>query len=285
MQISVIIPTYNRSNFLKRAIDSVLSQNYPASEIIVVDDGSTDDTLSFLNEYESRIRPIFLDTNSGVSHARNLGIAEARYTYIAFLDSDDYWLPEKLQRQTDFHHDNPQYKISYTDESWLYNGRHKKKKSHHTKPSGNIFVPSLSHTLIGPSSVLIHRSVFDEVGVFDETLPVCEDYDLWLRITQHYSVGLIDEELIIKTAGHEGQLSFTYPIMDQYRIQAMEKQLASSHPYRYELLNVLLEKCRIVMEGAKKRNQLQTYAYFLKKYEQYVKLIQLENPRPKNESN
>lgn len=284
MQISVVIPTYNRAGFLKQTIDSVLAQSYPAKEIIVVDDGSTDETLSFLENYGNQIRVISLRENRGVSYARNRGITAAKSEYIAFLDSDDHWFPEKLEKQVVFHQNNPRYKLSYTDESWQYNGKKKKKKAHHRKPSGDIFIPSLSRTLIGPSSVIIHQSVFEHVGVFDENLPVCEDYDLWLRITRYYPVGLVDEELIVKIAGHGDQLSFNSPMMDQFRIQSMEKQLDITPPKRDILIKTLIEKCRIIMEGAEKRGQSQTYTLFLKKYEQYVKLTQSLTQESGNES-
>ncbi len=198
--ISVVIPTYNRGWILKEAVDSVLAQEYPAYEVIVVDDGSTDDTAAILAGYGNRIT-ILRQENRGVSAARNRGVRKAGGNLLAFLDSDDLWLPGKLETQADFFQTHPEALICQTEETWVRNGRRVNPKTRHKKPSGNIFEPSLELCLVSPSAVMLRRELFEEMGGFDERLPACEDYDIWLRIGCQYPVHLIDTPLIIKRGG------------------------------------------------------------------------------------
>ena len=188
--VSVIIPTYNRGWIIKEAIDSVMVQDYRDFELIIVDDGSTDNTPDILNSYRGDIK-VFRQENQGVSAARNRGLAAASGRFIAFLDSDDLWLPRKLRRQVDFFSSNPDACICQTEEIWIRNNMRVNPKKRHKKPRGMIFEPSLALCLVSPSAVMIRRSLFEEVGGFDETLPACEDYDLWLRISCRYPVYLI----------------------------------------------------------------------------------------------
>ncbi len=192
--ISVIIPTYNRCWILKEAIDSVLSQKFTDFEIIVVDDGSNDGTAALLSAYGDQITIIHQE-NRGVSAARNAGILIAKGRYIAFLDSDDMWLPEKLSCQVDFFQSHAQAVICQTDEIWIRNNVRVNPKNRHKKPSGMIFEPSLQLCLVSPSAVMIKKSLFDEIGLFNEAFPACEDYDLWLRIALYYPIYLIDRQL------------------------------------------------------------------------------------------
>ena len=216
--VSVIIPTYNRGWILKDAIDSVLAQNYPGYELIVVDDGSIDNTRAILDSYGRDII-VLQQPNQGVSAARNRGISESRADLIAFLDSDDLWLPQKLTRQLAFFRSQPDAFICQTEETWVRNGVRVNPKKRHAKLSGRIFEPSLALCLVSPSAVMIRKTLFDSVGLFDEDLPACEDYDLWLRVSCRYPVFLIDEPLLIKRGGHADQLSKAAGL-DKYRIQA-----------------------------------------------------------------
>ena len=272
MSVTVVIPTYNRAGQVVSAVDSVLNQSVPVQELIVVDDGSDDDTVGLLAAYGDRVK-VLQQENRGVSSARNLGIEAAQGEWLALLDSDDQWLPEKLARQLTYHDANPEILVSQTDEKWVRNGRHvNKAKRFRQKEEGWIFAPSLAMCCVSPSAVLIHRSVFDEVGLFDEALPACEDYDLWLRIGRRYPVGLVDEPLIVKTGGHEDQLSCRYWGMDRFRIQAMEKHL-DEHPWRDAVLAELVKKCGVVALGAQKRGKEELYNEYEKKRRLYQQML------------
>ncbi len=255
--ISVIIPTYNRGWIIKEAIDSVLAQEYINYELIVVDDGSTDDTHDILNSYQKNFL-VLRQNNKGVSAARNRGFAAASGRFIAFLDSDDIWLPQKLSQQVDFFQSNPDALICQTEEIWIRNNVRVNPKKRHKKPSGMIFEPSLSLCLVSPSAVMIKKNLFEEVGLFDETLPACEDYDLWLRVSCRHPVHLIDTPLIIKRGGHDDQLSAS-PGLDKFRIKAIKKviesDLLSAAQYQ-TAVETLKEKCDIYASGCRKRGRI-----------------------------
>ncbi|MGB5881995.1 MAG: glycosyltransferase, partial [Thermoanaerobaculia bacterium] len=195
--VSVVIPTYNRADLVLRSVRSVLAQTRPAEQIIVVDDGSTDDTGPLVRTQFGAV-DYLAQENRGVSAARNRGIEVATGEWIALLDSDDEWLPEKLERQMACLDQEPDYRICHTDEIWVRSGRRVNPRRKHAKQGGWIFKDCLPLCAISPSSVLIHRSVFDEVGLFDETLPACEDYDLWLRICSRWPVLFLPERLVVK---------------------------------------------------------------------------------------
>ena len=254
--VSVIIPTYNRAWALKEAIDSVLAQDFKDFELIVVDDGSTDNTGEMLDSYDQDLI-VIRQTNRGVSAARNRGIAEAAGRLIAFLDSDDLWLPGKLSRQVDFFNSNPDAVINQTEEIWIRNGVRVNPKNRHHKFSGMIFEQSLALCLVSPSAVMMRRSLLDAVGLFDEDLPACEDYDLWLRISWRYPVHLIETPLIIKRGGHADQLSKA-PGLDKFRIKALKKVIESGQleqdSYR-AAVRTLQEKCTIFAGGCRKRGK------------------------------
>jgi len=254
MNISVIIPTYNRSEFIEQTINSVLNQTKMPNEIIIVDDGSTDNTYEIIAKLID-IYPCIKyikQTNSGVSNARNTGIINSINNWLCFLDSDDIWNENKIEEQINFHTNNPTVLFSHSDEVWKFNTKIIKKKKHQLKPSGDCFLENINNTLIGASTIMIHKSIFEKVGLFDENLIACEDFDMWLRILYHYELGYIDEELIIKVAGHSNQLSFITPMMDKYRIIALEKHIKSK--YKKEVINLIKIKCNILIKGAVKYN-------------------------------
>jgi glycosyltransferase involved in cell wall biosynthesis len=255
MQISVIIPTYNRASFVEKALQSVLQQTHPPLEIIVVDDGSTDHTENILNPYLKNISYI-KQQNRGVSAARNLGIKQANEQWIAFLDSDDLWKPKKLQKQIQAIEKKDDYKICYTNEEWRRNGQWKNQKKIHQKYSGWIYEKCLPLCILSPSSVIIHKSVFSEVGLFDENMPACEDYDLWLRITLKYPALFVDEKLIVKQAGDWEQLSKNHSL-DKYRIIALRKVLCATEldtAQTEKTVAALKSKCFIYRVGCLKHN-------------------------------
>jgi glycosyltransferase involved in cell wall biosynthesis len=257
IMVSVIIPTFNRSDLVKEAVVSVLAQEDVEPEVVVVDDGSSDVTPSILESFGSAIRAI-LQPHGGVSSARNTGIRAAVGEWLAFLDSDDLWLPRKLDVQLDFLKKYPEFKICQTEEIWVRNGRKLNPKKYHQKPQGYCFPRLLERCLISPSAVIIHREVFEVVGLFDESLPACEDYDLWLRIGCRYPIGFIDEPLTIKRGGHADQLSSAIPALDRYRIQALAKLLAEktlSPSQQESVLQAMEQKCRIFSDGCRKRGR------------------------------
>lgn len=251
--VSVIIPTYNRWHVLQRAVDSVLAQTIAANEIIVVDDGSTDNTGKLLHKtYGSHIKYLY-QPNAGVSAARNTGIQTACSNWIALLDSDDEWLPEKLQRQLKAITSVQNCVLNHTDEIWVRNGVRVNPMKKHRKSGGNIFAQCLPLCAISPSSVLIKKELFDTVGMFDESLPACEDYDLWLRICSTHEVQYLDDKLLIKYGGHEDQLSKQYWGMDRFRIKTLEKLLLETdlNDEQKKLATEMLQrKTHILYKGA-----------------------------------
>jgi glycosyltransferase involved in cell wall biosynthesis len=256
---SVIIPTYNRYDTVKNSIDSVLNQTYKDFELIVIDDGSTDSTSSLREIYADSIVYI-KQINSGVSSARNTGIEKSNSPYICFLDSDDIWLPDKLQEQYRFIKVKPHVKIHQTEEIWIRNGRRVNSMNKHEKKSGMIFLKSLNMCMITPSSVVLSRDLFEKYGLFDEMLPVCEDYDMWLRITCCEKIGLIKKKLIKKFGGHESQLSRKYWGMDRFRVYSIIKLLKSEvlknkSSYHIKAKETAVSKCEILRNGALKRNK------------------------------
>ena len=262
-QVSVIIPTYNRAAWICDAVDSVLAQDFRPFEIIVVDDGSTDDTAERLKGYGSRIITL-AQPNRGVSAARNAGIHGSRGEFIAFLDSDDLWEKKKLSSQMVFFRNNPDALICQTGEIWIRNGKRVNPMNKHKKLSGMIFEPSLRLCLVSPSAVMIKRTLLDQVGLFDETLPACEDYDLWLRIALRHPVYTTESSHVIKRGGHDDQLSRA-PGLDQFRIRSIVNILRSGclNPEQHkEAFCVLREKCLIYAEGCRKRNRIDEADYY-----------------------
>jgi glycosyltransferase involved in cell wall biosynthesis len=259
--VSVIITTYNRRDFLAEALQSVFDQDYGDKEILIIDDGSTDGT----NEIVPHRAVTYLwKENEGISSARNAGIERARGDYLAFLDSDDLWKKKKLSTQVKAM-EIVGASISYTDEIWMKYGRRMNQGKRHRKYAGNIYEQCLPLCIISPSSVMMKKAVFEDVGLFDETLPVCEDYDMWLRVCSRYPVLFIPEALIVKRGGHADQLSSSYEVMDRYRIQAMTKALRScslTEPQRQGTLSELRKKCNVVARGAEKRGRYEEARHY-----------------------
>ncbi len=262
--VSVIIPTFNRGYCLAETVRSVLKQRFMDFELIVVDDGSTDETLQVLENFPS-VQVIHLPGNRGVSFARNRGIEEARGTLICFLDSDDLWEKSKLEAQVTWMQEHPDCKVLHTDEVWIRNGVRVNPMNKHQKFSGDIFRKCLPLCIVSPSSVMLRKSVLDEIGGFDESMPVCEDYDLWLRIAVHYPFHFLENKLMIKRGGHEDQLSRKYWGMDRWRVYALEKLLKGGDldsEQRGWVIAMLIEKCSILIQGFKKRGKMEDAAVY-----------------------
>jgi glycosyltransferase involved in cell wall biosynthesis len=261
--VSVIIPTYNRGWIVRDAVDSVLGQTYADFEPIVVDDGSTDRTPQILDAYGDRLR-VIRQANQGVSAARNRGIGESSGPLIALLDSDDIWLPKKLSVQVDFFKKNPAALICQTEEIWIRNGLRVNPGKRHRKPSGMIFERSLELCLVSPSAVMVRRELFEKVGLFDESLPACEDYDLWLRVGCRFPVHLIDKPLTIKRGGHEDQLS-RQSSLDRHRIRSLVKLIGAGGltlTQQNAAVIALRKKCAVYANGCLKRGRLEEALHY-----------------------
>ncbi|MGQ4807401.1 hypothetical protein NKDENANG_00749 [Candidatus Entotheonellaceae bacterium PAL068K] len=269
-RVSVIIPTFNRATWVGEAIESVLTQDYLDIELIVVDDGSSDHSGEVVRRFGSTLTSI-RQAHAGVSAARNRGVAASHGELIAFLDSDDLWLPGKVTAQVGLFQEQPQTQACYTDERWIRKGVRVNPRKIHQKHAGWLFLQSLPLCLISPSSIMLRRALWDRLGGFDESLPACEDYDLWLRLTVTTPVALLPERLIVKRGGHADQLSRSVPILDQYRITGLEKILTArlTEVQRRAVLEHVVRKCQIVAQGARKRHNEARWAIYDTKARRY----------------
>ena len=274
-KISVVIPTLNRINTLQRALDSVINQTYKPAEIIVVDNGSSDGTLKFLREQYPKITTL-TENKIGVSSARNKGIKKSINQWIALLDSDDAWHPRKLEIQTSMLDSAlKEYNLIHTDEIWFRNNKHINQMKKHKKQGGYIFERCLSLCCISPSSVLFKKNILDKVGLFDESLPVCEDYDMWLKICSSEEVLFAQDKLTYKYGGHKDQLSKSYWGMDRFRIKSIEniiKNFDLTYNQKKQAKKELIKKLKIIINGAFKRNNLSIVNEFSTKLEYWDKV-------------
>jgi glycosyltransferase involved in cell wall biosynthesis len=270
--VSVIIPVYNRRSLLERAVASVLGQRFRDFECIVVDDGSDDGCETLVCLGEPPVRCIRLPRNRGVSAARNAGVRAAGAPWIAFLDSDDEWLPEKLSHRVAWARRNPEYRILQTREAWIRNGVRVNAPATHEKSGGDLFAASLERCMITPSSVMMRADLFNEAGGFDESLPACEDYDLWLRITAHHPVGLVDEVLLRRYGGHGDQLSATVPMLDRFRIESLRRLLEKGalHAVQADMVRAQIRRrAEICANGCLKRGNGERHEYYRTIVRQY----------------
>lgn len=268
---AVIIPTFNRRTLLARALDSVYAQTCLPDEVCVVDDGSTDDTAEFVQRCYPQANYVY-QPNSGVSASRNHGVRATSADWLAFLDSDDEWLPEKLQLQMAALMHSPQHRLVHSDEIWMRNNVRVNPGDRYLKHGGDIFLQCLEQCAMAPSSVVIQRSLFEELGGFDESFPACEDYDLWLKICSRYPVLYLNAPLLVRYGGHADQLSASYWGMDRFRVQALANLLSSFDldDTKYAAARaVLAAKCQILRQGALKRNKqamVEEYSNLMQKY-------------------
>jgi glycosyltransferase involved in cell wall biosynthesis len=275
MLVSVIIPTYNRKKFVLEAMDSVLAQTFQDFEIIVVDDGSDPEHRALNTEHPSTSLgasrtlgekfKYYFRPHRGAAAARNFGVSVSSGKYLAFLDSDDLWDKKKLEKQIDCLQKNPEYKICCTNEKWMRRGEHLNQLKKHQKYHGWIFEKCLPLCIISASSILMEREIFQSLGGFDESLPVCEDYDLWLRMSLRYPIAYLDEKLIIKRGGHPDQLSGKYWGMDRFRIRALEKLLRMKLDARQKklVLRELENKYNILLLGSWKRRKYFRWLFYM----------------------
>ena len=255
--VSIILPTYNRADFISKALDSVLAQTYENWECVIVDDGSTDHTDEVLAAYGDTRFICLRQDNQGVSGARNSGVGASRGEVIALLDSDDEWLPGKLATQLAYMRENDFY-ISQTEEIWIRGGKRVNQPARYAKPEGWFFDQSLEMCLISPSCAMFTREVWETIGPFDVAMPSCEDYDMWLRACLHYPVGLVREKLTVKHGGRQDQLSVSVPCADLHRIRALIKLLQSRKLDENQsdmAIESLRRKVEIYMQGCEKRGK------------------------------
>ena len=243
---------------MARALQSIVDQTSAVDEIIVVDDGSNDGSSKFIEHQFPQVN-LIQQSNQGVSAARNRGIEVARYDWIALLDSDDSWHSHKIATIRDGHRKHPQFVLYHSDEIWIRNGKRVNPMNKHRKSGGWVFEQCLPLCVISPSAAVIQKSVLQSLGMFDEKLPACEDYDLWLRLCHLYPIHYLDQALVTKFGGHEDQLSKRYGAMDQFRIRALNR-LLQHETLTLENYNsarkMLLSKLEILLNGAiKHRNQ------------------------------
>ena len=272
IKVSVIIPTLNRRELIKRAIDSVLYQTHPIYEIIVVDNGSTDSTVAMLCENYPSVK-VLEENKRGVSYARNTGIRSSKGDWIALLDSDDAWSAQKTKRQLDLYTSiGKDYRLIHTSEIWYKNGKLLNQKKQHKKSGGDVFQECVRLCCISPSSSLIRRDLFSDIGYFDEELPACEDYDFWLRLSSREEVLFVNEPLTIKYGGHINQLSKKYWGMDRFRVTALEKIIKqgklTEHQFNIAFQSLLL-RLNIIYEGARKRKNTEIEKMYLSKLQNW----------------
>jgi len=265
--VSVIIPTYNRRDFLRKAVDSVIAQTYPYFELIIIDDGSDDNTIELIQNYNHDIVYI-RQQNKGPAAARNRGVEAAGHDLIAFLDSDDWFAENKLAKQVKAMQAEPGYLISHTQETWYRDGLLLNQKTKHSKKSGDIFEQSLMLCAVSMSTVMIHKEIFERYGLFDEEFPCCEDYEFWLRVSSGQKFLLVDEPLTFKDGGRDDQVSAVYRVgMDKFRIRAITKLLETgvlSGDKKEAAVKELERKCRIYGRGCIKHGRTEEGDYFLK---------------------
>jgi glycosyltransferase involved in cell wall biosynthesis len=260
-KISVIIPTYNRLPVLSRALESVYAQTYLPFEIIIIDDGSDDKTFQYIEGLQKNSKiPLFYHyvDRRGVSYCRNQGVKQSKGNWIAFLDSDDEWLPNKLHEQALLLSQHPNLKLIHTEEIWVRRGLRVNQRKKHQKLGGRIFPFCLPLCRISPSSTMIEKRFFSQLDGFREDFEVCEDYDLWLKVTAREEVGYVTEPQIIKYGGHDDQLSQKYHSMDIWRVKSLLDILSYSElsDKDRELTEMeILKKLRILKLGYQKRNK------------------------------
>ena len=267
-RVSVVIPTFNRSTTITRALNSVFQQSVPAYEIIVVDNGSDDDTVEVINSEYPSVK-ILHEKKPGVSAARNLGIKASTGNWVALLDSDDEWHSNKLELQIESQaRCSNSVRIIHTDEVWKKNNSVKHQLKKHKKSGGDIFLACLPLCCISPSSCFLRKDIFSDIGYFDEYLPACEDYDFWLRSCSREPVHLIREELVIKHGGHRDQLSQKYWAMDRFRVYSLEKLIRYgelSLKNEKAVLEMLQSKIDLLIKGGLNRKNMALVHFYTKK--------------------
>jgi glycosyltransferase involved in cell wall biosynthesis len=255
MRVGVIIPVFNRLSRLRRAVESVLAQQRTGLDfdLVVVDDASTRDLSAVRSVVKGAGHSwISQSANRGPAAARNAGVAvlSAEIEWLAFLDSDDEWLPGKLAAQIEWVQADPAVRVFQCREKWMRDGQPAKRPQRLREPEGEIFSECVERCCISPSAVMLRRYLFEEIGGFDERYRVCEDYQLWLRIALREEVGLLDQELVIKHGGEDDQLTAIVPAFDRWRLRALLEMLPMAAERTEAVRLGIVEKARILQRGA-----------------------------------
>ena len=261
-KVSVIIPTFNREKFITKAIDSVMAQTYQDFEIIVLDDGSTDNTRELLGRYNDRVK-YFYQENRGIASARNEAIKRSSGDYIAFLDSDDYWIREKLEKQIQVFNQHQEYgMVASCCSSIRLDGSFREKNR--PGKSGWVLEDLFRKNFIRTSSAMIKRECLDQVGLFDESFRECEEYDLWLRIAARYPIGFINESLAVYVDNAEG-ISTDSLAGRLFRLKVLEKEYLKEKIPAGMYNKRIADTCHYIGRHYIKRGDLDSGRRYLKK--------------------
>lgn len=258
--VSVIIPVYNREKMICEAVESVLQQTYSNWELIIADDGSTDNTMSVLGAYKKhpQISVLSLKHSGCPGLVRNNAVESAAGRWLAFLDSDDLWMKEKLEREIKLLNHSSSCRFVHSLERWERNGKVVSQVHRKHKKEGDLFETSLGKCEIGPSTVVMERTLFMHYGGFRNDLEICEDYEFWLRITAENPIAYVDRELVVKRGGHSDQLSTKYGFIEIFKINAL-KFLVEEQMFEREKMVLarreLARKCKIYSSGCRKRGR------------------------------
>ena len=280
-KVSIILPVYNSAEFVEEALESIRQQTYRDYEVVVVDDGSQDQTGEIVKRYKDRFRYLFQE-HGGPAKARNRGIRESTGKYIAFLDSDDLWLPTKLEKQADMMDRNPELDMVIT-ENLCFNERGvfmpwmgKRKKLMEGDIAKNIFL----HSWVVTPTVMVKREVFDRVGLFEEELQLAEDDNMWVRIAANFKVGLLNE-VLVKVRDHPSRSIVDRKKMFEsvraniellsYKYAGVHERIKSAIPLKYSRLYFQMgyfsfENQNYTEARAAFRQGIKSYAWYWKNY-------------------
>lgn len=269
--VDVIIPAYERPQLLREAIDSVLAQTLASLRLIIVDDASPLPLAEQMHLEDSRVTFLRLSRNTGPGGARNAGVAAGNAPFVGFLDSDDLWVSEKLEKQMAQFESDPALQWVHANEEWQRHGKTVLQRSEHRKQGGDFLERAFARCLIANSAVMFRRSFYEKHSGFNAHFPVCSDFELWLRMLADSPIGFLDEALVIKRAGDWPQVSST-PETDRYRVLALHRfyRQHKNEPRFEELAGILFDeaiyKCQILLKGAVKygrQDRARTYQAWL----------------------
>lgn len=299
-QVSVIVPTFNKKEQVREALQSVLDQKFQDIEILIADDGSTDGTpLALFKELGAQpeaidvlakmgnnsIRPFthafqcggitvqyHYGINRGLSTARNRGIKSARGEYIAFLEPDDFWAPHHLSELISHLKRNREVKVCRVSERLIREGKSRAPKHPANRTTGWLFEASLDSSLMSISTVICHRSCFSICGCFDENMPACEEYDLWIRISSHFPIGFLDCNSVTRRTPRPAD-SIRAWNWDRFRVYALEKAFQSGHitpEQRYLVAQSIVLKCERLVEGFKRQKSDERSNFYERKRKRFT---------------
>lgn len=268
--VDIVIPAFGREKLLEEAVRSVQQQTFEDWRLLIVDDASATPLRCDSFAHDKRIEIIRLEKNSGPALARNQGASRGDSPFIAFLDSDDLWQPQKLELQLELFKDDPLLQWAHTNEVWFRNGALVRQKHIHAKQGGQFFSRALERCLISPSAVMLRRIFFEQSGGFNPAFRLCEDYEFWLRLLLVNPVGFVKDAATVKRAGEWEQLSSSREI-DRYRVLALHRLWRNaprtlSSEETILLLEEAARKTERLVKGAQKhrnRKRLATYQAWL----------------------